>query len=54
MKLHLWLVSTKQPGTDGGNGTITMQGYGMFERADVILVYGGAGMVRVYDVQARR
>lgn len=47
MALHLWLVVTRHPGADGGNGTVVMHGYGMFERVDVILTTGGAGMVRL-------
>ena len=42
--LHLWLVMTRQPGTDGGNGTITMQGYATFQTVDIVTVNKG-GMV---------
>lgn len=41
MALHLWLVTTQQPATDGGNGTITLQGYGFFQSIDPIEVYPG-------------
>ena len=43
--LHLWLALTLQPSTDEGNGTITMQGFGMFQSVDPILVSSG-GSVR--------
>ena len=46
MLLHLWLVMTRQAATDGGNGTITMQGYAMFEPVDHILVINMAGHAR--------
>ncbi len=41
MVLHVWLVMTRQLDTDGGNGTVTVQGYGMFQTVDIIMVYSG-------------
>ena len=39
--LHVWLVMTRQRATDGGNGTITLQGYGFFQSIEPIMVYPG-------------
>ncbi len=35
----------RQPGTDGGKGIITMQGYGTFQTVNIVTVNAG-GMVR--------
>ncbi len=42
--LHLWLAMTLQPGTDEGNGTITMQGFGIVQSVDPILVSSGGSV----------